>query len=119
MPGIERLSDFPWVTVRIECQLCPHGRGSYRLARLAATFGVETMLTKVLDRIAFDCPGRTPPGERPRDQYDPKCKARFTDLDRVSPPSHYVAIVETAADRSMKSRSLSVRMQSCGNIHLT
>jgi hypothetical protein len=44
------------------------------------------MLTQVLDRLAFDCPWHIPPGKRPPDQYDPKCKARFLDLDRVSPP---------------------------------
>ncbi len=40
------------------------------------------MLTEVLDRIAFDCPWRTPPGKQPPDHYDAKCKLRFTDLDR-------------------------------------
>ena len=86
MRGVERLSDFPWVTLRIECPLCPHRRGSYRLARLAEKFGSETMLTEILDRVAFNCPGRTPSGARPSNQYDPKCKVRFTDFDRLSPP---------------------------------
>jgi hypothetical protein len=39
MRGVECLSDFPWVTVRVECPLCPHRRGTYRLARLAEKFG--------------------------------------------------------------------------------
>jgi hypothetical protein len=61
MRGIERLSDFPWVTVRIECLLCPHRHGSYRLARLAEKFGSETMVSEVLDRVAFDTLGARRP----------------------------------------------------------
>jgi hypothetical protein len=80
MCNVERLSDFPCVTVQIECHQCPHGYGSYRFARFAAKFGADTMLTEVLDRIAFDCPWRTPPGKRLPDPHDSKCKARFTEL---------------------------------------
>jgi hypothetical protein len=39
-----------------------------------------------MDKIAFDCPWKALPGERPSNQYDPKCKARFTDLERTSAP---------------------------------
>jgi hypothetical protein len=35
---VERLVDFPWVIVRIDCPLCPHRKGQYRLARLAEEF---------------------------------------------------------------------------------
>jgi hypothetical protein len=34
----------------------------------------------------FRCPWKSHPGERPPNQYDPKCKARFTDLVTVSSP---------------------------------
>jgi hypothetical protein len=83
---VERLSDFPWVIVRIDCPLCPHRKGQYRLARLAEKFGADIQLCGLLDRIALDCPRKSHPWERPAAQYDPRCKARFTDLDAISRP---------------------------------
>jgi hypothetical protein len=83
---VERLSNFPWVVVRVSCPLCPHRRGQYRLARLAAKFGPEMLITEVLDKLALDCPRRTNPGARPPDQYDTQCRAQFTDLEALSPP---------------------------------
>ena len=83
---VERLSDFPWVIVRIDCPLCPHRKGQYRLARLAEKFGADIRLCDLLDRIALDCPMKSLPWERPPGQYDPKCKARFTDLEATSRP---------------------------------
>jgi hypothetical protein len=77
---VERLSDFPWVIVRIDCPLCAHRKGQYRLARLAAEYGADIQLCDLLDRIALDCPRRSFPWERPPNQDDPGCKARFTDL---------------------------------------
>ncbi len=76
----ERLSDFPWVIVRVDCPICPHRKGQYRLARLAEKYGADTKLCDLMDKIAFDCPWKGQPGERPPNQYDPKCKAPFTDL---------------------------------------
>ena len=83
---MERLSEFPYVWVRIGCELCSHRKGRYRLARLAAKFGSEIHLVDLIDRLAFDCRWRTRPGDRPPNQYDPKCKARFTDLEALSSP---------------------------------
>src|SRR3954468_3985493 len=83
---VERLSDYPWVIVRVDCPLCPHRKGQYRLARLAAESGPDIQLCDLLDRIALDCPRKTLPWERPQGQYDPSCKARFTDLELTSPP---------------------------------
>jgi hypothetical protein len=83
---VERLSDFPWVIVRIDCPLCPHRKGQYRLARLAEKFGGDIQLCDLLDRLALDCPRKTLPWERPPNQPDPKCKARFTDLEATSRP---------------------------------
>ena len=37
-----------------------------------------------IDRIAFDCPRKCLPWERPPSQYDSKGKARFTDLEATS-----------------------------------
>jgi hypothetical protein len=83
---VERLSDFPWVIVRIDCPLCPHRKGQYRLARLAEKFGADIQLCDLLDRIALDCPQKSLPWERPSGQYDARCKARFTDLEVTSRP---------------------------------
>jgi hypothetical protein len=83
---VERLSDFPWVIVRVDCPLCPHRKGQYRLARLAAEFGADIELCDLLDSIALDCPRRLLPWERPPTQDDPRCKARFTDLEATRHP---------------------------------
>jgi len=83
---VERLSDFPWIIVRIDCPLCPQRRGQYRLARLAEKYGADIQLCDLIDRIAFDCPRKSLPWERPPDQYDPCCMARFTDLEATSRP---------------------------------
>jgi hypothetical protein len=83
---VKRLSDFPWVIVRVDCPLCPHRRGQYRLARLAAEYGPDIQLCDLLDRIALDCPRKSVPWERPAGQYDPRCKAPFTDLNAISRP---------------------------------
>ncbi len=83
---VERLSDFPWVVARVDCPLCPHRKGQYRLARLAEKYGADIQLCDLIDRIAFDCPWKSHPGERPRNQYGPKWKERFTDLEATSAP---------------------------------
>jgi hypothetical protein len=84
---VERLVDFPWVIVRVDCPLCPHRKGQYRLARLAEKFGADVQLCDLIDRIAFNCPRKSLPIERPPGQYDPRCKARFTDPGGGQPPS--------------------------------
>jgi hypothetical protein len=83
---VERLSEFPWVIVRVDCPLCPYRKGQYRLARLAEKYGAAIRLCDLIDRIALDCPRKSLPWERPPDQYDPRCKARFTDLEATSRP---------------------------------
>ena len=81
---VHRLVDFPWVVVRLGCRYCER-RGSYRLARLAAKYGAEIGLEDLLDKLAFDCPWRRDPADRPPGKYDPKCGACFIDLD--GPPA--------------------------------
>jgi hypothetical protein len=83
---VERLSDFPWVIVRIDCPLCPHRRGQYRLARLAEKFGADIRLCDLMDKIAFDCPRKSLPWEQPPNEFNPRCKTRFTDLDAPNHP---------------------------------
>jgi hypothetical protein len=58
----------------------------YRLARLAEQYGADIQLYDLLDRLALDCPMETLPWERPPNRHDPKCKARFADLDAISRP---------------------------------
>ena len=80
MNGPRRLSDYPWVVVRISCKLCTR-HGCYRLVRLAARYGPEMELDRVLADLACNCPWwRTNPRK-----YDPRCGARFEDLDRLRP----------------------------------
>lgn len=83
---VEPLSDFPWVIVRVDCPLCPHRKGQYRLARLAEQYGADIDLCDLLGRVAHDCLRKSLPWERPPNQFDPKCKARFTDLEASSRP---------------------------------
>jgi hypothetical protein len=83
---VERLSNLSLMIVRIDCSRCPHRKGQYRLARLAEKYGADIQLCDLIDKIAFDCARKSQPGERPSNQYNPKCKARFTDLEAISPP---------------------------------
>ena len=76
----ERLSGYPAVIVNVSCKLCPR-RGRYKLARLAARFGPDALLDDVLAELAGDCRYWHP---KPR-RYDPRCGARFDDLDRLPP----------------------------------
>jgi hypothetical protein len=76
----KRLSNYPWVIVNLSCKLCAR-RGRYRLARLAARYGPEQSLDGLLADLAHDCPYWR---SNPR-KYDPRCGARFEDLDRLRP----------------------------------
>ncbi len=79
---VNRLSEYPWMIVRLGCRYC-NRRGQYRLARLAAKFGPEIGLDELLDKLAFDCSWRRDPTERRPGKYDPKCGAMF--IDRNAP----------------------------------
>lgn len=77
---VERLSEFPWVVVRVVCNLCNRS-GSYKLARLAARYGPDIALDDLLDRLAGDCPWRPRKGERKPAKYSARhCHACFKDL---------------------------------------
>ena len=80
MDGPKRLSDYPWVVVNFSCKLCTR-RGRYRLVRLAARYGPEMDLDRLLADLACGCPYWR---DNPR-KYDPRCGARFEDLDRLRP----------------------------------
>jgi hypothetical protein len=82
---MDPLSTYPFVIVRIGCAFC-NRTGTYRLARLAAKYGAEIPMNELLDRLARDCQWRREVGERPPGKYDPKCGARFIDLDAPRPP---------------------------------
>jgi hypothetical protein len=75
---VRRLVDFPYVLVRLRCELCKRA-GSYRLARLAVKYGSEILLDDLIVRLSNDCPWRD----------DPRgggCGARFADLPPRRPP---------------------------------
>jgi hypothetical protein len=96
---VERLSEFPFVLVRVGCNLY-HRHGEYRLARLAAKYGPDVTLGELLDQIAYDCPWRRHPKQRPAGKYDANCGAYFPDLDRPprspdTPPLHRKLTVTT------------------------
>src|SRR5215213_8306597 len=81
----EKLSEFPWVVVRVGCELC-NRHGEFRLARLAVKYGSEITLDDLIDRIAHDCPWRRHPKQRPAGKYDRGCGAYFLDLHRPTRP---------------------------------
>lgn len=75
-----RLSNYPFVVVRLSCGFCSR-RGAYRLARLAHKFGSEARLEEVLDALAADCPWRGPHRRR-----NATCAACFADIDGAPRP---------------------------------
>ena len=77
MPG-NRLTDFPFVLVRLRCDVCKRA-GAYRLARLAAKFRSEIMLEDLLIRLSANCAWRDDP-------RGSGCGARFADVPTNRPP---------------------------------
>jgi hypothetical protein len=60
MSGIRRLVDYPWVLVRVRCEVCKRA-GAYRLARLAVKYGAEILLDDLIARVSSDCAWRDDP----------------------------------------------------------
>lgn len=83
--GPDRISNFPYVIVRITCGLCPR-RGEYRLARLAAKFGPETSLNDLVYELSADCPYQRSRWRRPPRKYEVRCCARLQDVEGPAPP---------------------------------
>jgi hypothetical protein len=80
MPVVGTLRSYPYVVVRISCDLC--GRfGQYRLVRLGAEYGPDCPLEALLARLTETCWRRR--AKRGRGQG---CEARFIDLDSSHPP---------------------------------
>jgi hypothetical protein len=75
---VRRLVDFPYVVVRLRCELCKRA-GAYRLARLAVKYGSEILLDDLIVRLSNDCPWRDDPRGN-------GCGARFADLPPRRPP---------------------------------
>jgi hypothetical protein len=78
MPTVRRLVDYPWVLVRLRCDVCKRA-GSYRLARLAVKFGAEILLSDLIVRMSADRPWRDDP-------RGSGCGAYFPDLPPRRPP---------------------------------
>lgn len=83
----DRLVAYPYVVVRISCELCKR-HGSYRLARLAAKFGPDISLDDLLGRLISDCVSRDA-----RHPYRSRCAARLVDLDPPRRPPDVPATV--------------------------
>ena len=73
MPGPRRLVDWPWVSVEVECSLCPR-RGRYRLARLAERHGAGIEVGALLAILADRCGLRR--DVKPR-QHEARCGVRY------------------------------------------
>jgi hypothetical protein len=76
---------YPYVIVRVRCSLCVHEK-NYRLARLAARFGIELELDELLVKLTHDCPLRHEPMKRSRARSMRRCQACFVDLRDRPPP---------------------------------
>ena len=63
---VERLSDFPWVLSGLIVPCALTARVSIGSLVWLEKFGADIQLCDLLDRIAFDCPRKTLPWERPR-----------------------------------------------------
>lgn len=84
--GIRTLADYPFVVVRVECNLCGR-RGRYRLARLAERFGADITLEDLLDQIAgARCRYPRPWRVRRVAKMSPVCHIMLPDLVRQPPP---------------------------------
>lgn len=53
----EQLISYPYVTVRIACDVCKKPR-KYRLARLVDMFGADISMTALLNELTVRCPWR-------------------------------------------------------------
>lgn len=80
-----RLSQYPFVIVRIACKRCGRS-GRYRLARLAAAYGPEAEAEAVLERLTMDCVYRTG-GDRLRPKRgENACRAALIDISGAPRP---------------------------------
>jgi hypothetical protein len=75
------LASYPYVVVRLGCSRCSR-EGPYRLERLAAKYGADVEMRKLLEYLASDCAmwGR---------QLHPvkeQCRPFFVDTDSPKPP---------------------------------
>lgn len=71
----QKLADYPFVVVRLDCDLCPR-RGRYRLARLVARFGDYASLYRVRRELAKPCHRLENSGTAMR----PGCRVDYPDL---------------------------------------
>lgn len=54
---VHRLSEYPFVVLRLRCDACER-QGSFRTVRLAAKWGSEISLGKLLFKLSADCAWR-------------------------------------------------------------
>ena len=71
----DKLSNYPFVRVRVQCVRCSRN-GDLSLARLAQKLGADTSLWDVMEHLTFDCPRR----RRKYGKLYAPCYARLIDL---------------------------------------
>jgi hypothetical protein len=76
-----RLSEYPYVVVRLECAKCGR-KGQYRLARLAERYGAEMTLPWLRDALTKGCIRK----ESVHASVYDVCGATFVDITARRPP---------------------------------
>ncbi len=85
-PPVEpRLRDFPYIVVRVECNLCGR-KGEYKLADLAERYGAKFTLDDFLAAIRKPCGYPLPWTIRKRRKMQPVCHIALPDWDRQPRP---------------------------------
>lgn len=79
------LRRYPWVVVRFACQFCRRG-GDVRLAVLAAKYGPDITLGRLVAKFCRECPWSPYNPERKPQKYSMKCGGYCPDLRRGGPP---------------------------------
>lgn len=79
------LRRYPWVVVRFACQFCRRG-GDVRLAVLAARYGPDVSMGRLVDRFRYGCPWSPDNPTRKPQKYGMKCGGYCPDLLRTGPP---------------------------------
>lgn len=82
MAGPDKLSNYPFVRVRIRCERCGRA-GDLSLARLAERFGADTTMWDVMLALTADCKRRR---RRIGGRLYAPCYAQLVDLVNGRPP---------------------------------
>lgn len=79
------LRRYPWVVVRFACHFCRRG-GDVRLAVLAAKYGADVTMGRLVSRFIAGCEWAPDNPTRKPQKYGMKCGGYCPDLRRGGPP---------------------------------